>query len=254
MSWLNRLFKHFTKQMRSEAGIAPLMAAGLGALGGAGLAGIFGKKGKSAEYNPYGGLNPEQIAVNKQLGSYFGNVNAAPSLYGGQYTADFTPEEQAILDRNARLSSLGETGLSTMLSGEFPEEYWKSSIYNPMLKSFKEDIQPQIEEQYAGQWSGTPRADAVTKGYRDLMDTLTAKRAELGWQARNAVPEAVSAMGSMGTTGMALANIPREIKQYGLDKQYAEWTRGQTEKQNYVNQGWENSHSQRYGYCSCSSS
>jgi hypothetical protein len=212
---------------------------GIGAAAGAagGLGGyLSGKKKGSYDINPYGNLNPEQIATNKSLGTYFGGINNDMPSYGGQYTADLTPEEQNVLDQNARLSSLAEGGLSTMLSGEFPEDYYQNSIYKPMMKQYKEDVQPGIEEAYAGQWSGTPRANAVAKGYRDLTDTLAAKRADLAWQARNAVPEAVSAMNSMGTSSALIQAIPREIKQYGLDKQYSEWTRGQEAKQQYVNQ------------------
>ena len=198
-----------------------------------------GKKATTIR-NDYGTLNPEQKALTQQLGPQLKSLTANPSFYSGNYTADMTPGEQDVLTQNSRLSALGEKGLSSALLGEFPEDYYQNSVYKPLLKQYKEDIQPSIEESYAGPngsgYYGSARANAVSKGYRDVYDTLANKRAELAWNAQNNIPNAINAANSLSTTSAAIQAAPRLIKQYGLDKQYEEWTRGKAEQKAYIDQ------------------
>jgi hypothetical protein len=196
--------------------------------------------GKKAGYtiHDYGLWNPMQ----KQLGGttleYLNNIlKGNVPKYTGDYTAPLTSGEQDMISRNARLSALAETGLQPLLKGEFPEDYYQQSIYKPMLKQYQEDIQPLIEEEYAGQgYWGSARANAVAKGYRDLYDTLASKRAELGYQAMRDVPTAINAANALSTTEGNIQQIPRLIKQYGLDQQYKEFMRQQNVSQEAANQ------------------
>lgn len=198
--------------------------------------GLF--EGSEEETNPYGQLNPEQIEINKQLGSNLKSLltTGAPG-YTGEFTADMTPEEQALYDQTGRLNALAEEGFGNLLKGEFPEEYYQSAIYRPMMKEWTENIQPLLEEQYAGGGSywGTPRADAVRGGLRDVTDTLAAKRAELGLKAKEWPITAAPAYASYAQgVGNVLAT-PRLIKQFGLESKYADWLRASPNNATYIN-------------------
>ena len=208
---------------------------------GGGLSQTLGMTNKDSEesYDPYWAYTPEQKAIHQSLGPYLNSkMNGGLNLYGGDYTADLTQGEKDVIAQNARLSALGEQGLGSLLKGEFPEQYYRDTIYQPALKQFKEDIQPLLEEQYAGTggYWGSARAGAVGKGARDLGDTLAAKRAELAWNVQQNVPNAINAANSLATTGAAIQQTPRLIQQYGLDQQYNEWVRANQESQKYIDQ------------------
>lgn len=200
---------------------------------------LFKGKASSVERDEYGTWNPMQRQLGQNTFDYLSRIisSGAPT-YGGDYTAPLTAGEQEMIARNARLSALAERGLEPLLRGEFPEEYYQKSIYRPLLKQYQEDIQPEIEEQYAGTggYWGSARAGAVGRGYRDLYDTLAAKRAELGYQAMRDVPNAIQAASQLTATEAATQQIPRLIKQYGLDKQYEEWVRSQNFSQQAIDQ------------------
>lgn len=199
--------------------------------------GLLWGNSKEAETNPYGQLNPEQTSMTKALGPWLQSAAMNPAQqYTGEYTAPVSSGEQTAIDRNARLSALGEKGLEPLLAGEFPEDYYQNTLYKPMLKQWQEDVQPQVEESYAGPggYWGSARAGAVGKGYRDLMDTLAAKRSELAWNVQQNVPNAITAANSLSTTEASIQSIPRIIQQYGLDKKYTEWVRTRPESLPYI--------------------
>jgi len=209
-----------------------------------GQTGIWDKwlnSGDDVEYDPYWAYTPEQKAMHQKLGPYLTNkLGSGLNLYTGDYTSPLTQSEWDVINQNARLSALGEQGLTPLLKGEFPEQYYRDTIYQPLLKQYQEDTQPALEEQYAGPsgggYWGSARAGAVGNGYRDLGDTLAAKRAELAWQVQQNVPNAVNAANALSTTGAAIQQTPRLIKQYGLDQQYNEWVRASVESQKYIDQ------------------
>lgn len=211
--------------------------------GGLGLwsqGGIFGAdQDEEPAYDPYWAYTPEQKAMHQALGPYLtGKMGGDLNLYKGDYTSPLTQGEWDVINQNSRLSALGEQGLGSLLKGEFPEQYYRDTIYQPALKQFQEDVAPALEEQYAGTggYWGSARAGAVGKGYRDLGDTLAAKRAELAWNVQQNVPNAINAANSLSTTGAAIQQTPRLIKQYGLDQQYNEWVRANSENQKYIDQ------------------
>lgn len=200
------------------------------------LGGFF--SGKDAETNPYGSLNPDQVRLSQSLGPYLqAQLGGKGDTYTGDYSAPLTSGEQDAISRNSRMSALGEQGLSPLLRGEFPEDYYQSSIYKPLLKQYTEDIQPLIEEQYAGNgYWGSARAGAVGKGYGNLYDTLVSKRAELGWEAQKNIPTAVNAANALSTTEAAMQSTPRLVQNYNLKSQFDEWVRNLNYKQNSINQ------------------
>jgi hypothetical protein len=196
-------------------------------------------KQDGTEYDPYAAYTPEQKAIHQTLGPYLKSMmNGQLNLYGGNYTAPLSPGEQDVISQNARMSALGEQGLADLLKGKFPEQYYQDTLYAPALKQFQQDTQPQLEEQYAGNggYWGSARANAVAKGYRDLGDTLAAKRAELAWNVAQNVPNAINAANALSTTGAAIQSTPRLIQQYGLDQQYNDWVRANNANQKYIDQ------------------
>jgi len=197
--------------------------------------------GKKPSYtrDEYGTWNPMQRQLGQTTFDYLNNiVKTGSPLYGGDYTSPLTAGEQEAIDRNARISRLAEEGLSFGLKGEFPEEYYQSNVYKPAMKQWTEDVLPGLEEQYAGSggYWGSARANAVAKGLRDLYDKLVGSRADLAWQARNAVPSFVNAANALSQTEAQMQQIPRLIKQYGLDQKYNEWVRQQGANQQAINQ------------------
>lgn len=225
-----------TKKQNQTAGMMNLVDPGNTFMG------IWNKQ-KEQEYDPYWAYTPEQKALHQQLGPYLTKAlsntqNGELNLYSGDYTAPLTQGEQDVISQNARMSALGEQGLTNLLKGEFPESYYQDTIYNPALKQFQQDVQPQLEEQYAGNggYWGSARAGAVAKGYQDLGDTLAAKRAELAWNVQQNIPNAINAANALSTTGAAIQSTPRLIQQYGLDQEYKEWTRGNEANQKYIDQ------------------
>lgn len=216
------------------------ISAGLGAAGG-----MMTKKGKY-EYNPYGQLNPEQIAMTKQLGPEMQRkaMTGAPT-YTGDYTADFTPGQQAVLGNQARLSAMSEGWQNQFQPGQINPEVdaneWRN--YNQAFYGTGEGGYPGAkalaEEQYAGSggYWGTPRAQAVTNAYTtNVMNPYQNWRSEaLQKSYENALNYATNRSGVNQVTA-AMEETPRAIKQYGLDQQYNEWVRGQNMSKEYVDQ------------------
>jgi len=184
---------------------------------------------------------------------------------GEMLTAPMSEYEQQALDMLQQLAtSLGGMGspwetpmgqdvgtaLTSLLSGEFPEEYFKTSIEAPAMKHFEEVTRPGVREAYVGPgtfWGGE-RATAEAKAGTDLNMTLAAIRGDLGYKARQ---QALAALGPgmeyMGLpaeqalkqmTGagayMAAGALPRLIEQHGLDIAYQEFIRTRPENQPYA--------------------
>jgi len=205
-----------------------------------GFSEFFKGKKPRIEYSPYGAFTPEQKALSQNLGTQFNvGVGGQQPSYQGQYASPVTSAEQEAIDRTSRLSALGESGLAELMSGKFPEEYFQTNVQDPLMKTWREDIQPLIQEQYSGPgegYWGSARAGAVSKGLRDTMDTLAAKRSELALQAKQWPLQAAGAMSTMSEAERAAQSLPRLVKQYGLDQQYAEWVRGREEGAKYIDQ------------------
>jgi len=213
------------------------VGAGVTGLGLQAYGAYKGQKGGGYNYNPYGNLNPEQIALTQKLGPLLSGALGPAQQYTGQYNAPMTQGEQNVISTNARLSALGAQGLEPMLRGEFPEQYYQDAIKKPIMKTYEEEIRPLIQEQYSGPgegYWGSARAGAVTKGYRDVLDTLTASRAELGYLAQQGVPAAMDALNRMSATSAQVQELPRLIQDYGLQQKYAEWKRTRPENMQYI--------------------
>ena len=142
------------------------------------------------------------------------------------------------------------TALTSLLSGEFPEEYFKTSIEAPAQKRHEEVTLPGVREAFVGPgtfWGGE-RATAEAKAGTDLDATLAAIRGDLGYRARQQALQALGpGMEYMGMpaeqliqqmTGagmyMGAGALPRLIEQHGLDIAYQEFIRTRPENQPYA--------------------
>jgi hypothetical protein len=197
------------------------MAGGAGLAGG-GLGWLMGKKEKK---DPYGTLNPEQIAVNKALGPRLQALAGAPVYYGDQLTEPITSAEAANVEQFGGMlpgsySTLRDLGTYDDLAfqNQFREE-----IASPAYQEFRQYAQPALEE--AVPTSGSARAALVREGIGNLSRDLLTQRFSAREAAKN---RALSA--TLGTPGFAagaagVLAIPRGIKQAGLDRKYQEYVR-----------------------------
>ncbi len=142
------------------------------------------------------------------------------------------------------------TTLTSLLSGEFPEEYFRTSIEAPAQKRLEEVTLPGVREAYVGPgtfWGGE-RAEAERRAGTDVDMMLAAVRGDLGYRARQQALETLGpAMEYMGlpaeqllkqvagvTPYMGAAALPRLIEQHGLDIAYQEFIRTRPENQPYA--------------------
>ena len=203
--------------------VIPLAAMALaGGAAGAGLGYLAGQKEKK---DPYGTLNPEQIAVNKALGPRLAALSGSVDQYGGQMTAPMTPAEVANIGRFQNLSgSMYDTleSLGTYNDVDFQNRF-REEIASPAYQDFSRYEQPILEE--AVPTSGSARAGVVSEGLDKLRSQLLGTR----FQAREAAMDRAGniAQGSPGfAKGTAeVLSIPRGITQAGLDRKYQEYVR-----------------------------
>ena len=150
-------------------------------------------------------------------------------------------------------TAMGEqvsTALTSLLSGEFPEEYFRTAIEAPAQKRLEEVTLPGVREAYVGPgtfWGGE-RAEAERRAGTDVDMMLAAVRGDLGYRARQQALETLGpAMEYMGlpadqllkqvagvTPYMGAAALPRLIEQHGLDIAYQEFIRTRPENQPYA--------------------
>lgn len=190
----------------------------------------------------------------------------APYFEAGEMlTAPISEYEQQALDMLQQLTEslggmpspwetpMGEevfSALESLLSGEFPEEYFRTAIEAPAQKRLEEVTLPGVREAYVGPgtfWGGE-RAEAERRAGTDVDMMLAAVRGELGYQARQMALEtlapameylglpaeqALQQMAGVGTF-MGAGALPRLIEQHGLDIAYQEFIRTRPENQPYA--------------------
>jgi hypothetical protein len=204
---------------------------------------LFGTKGEY-KTDPYGAFNPEQTALNKQLGPLLQSTlsNGAPT-YTGNYTAPLTASEQEVLNNQNRLSNMVSGWSSSFQPGYINPETNATELSNLNSQFYGSGNSPGAkalaEEQFAGpsgSYWGSARAKGVLDTYNDTVTTpyQNWRSTALQNSYNNALAYSNN-VSTLNTANEALQQVPRLIEQYGLDQQYKEWTRGQEANQKYIN-------------------
>ncbi len=217
----------------------------------------------------------EQRGVSEGLGKYFeARIGRGMQRYPGQFVAGMSGFERGGL---ASLRQLGASGMpdifntgtaaltellagepSTEVNPELTEKYFSEGIYDPMFRSMKEDIIPEIEGAYAGNYWGTPRAEATTGAWTDFEEGMSGVLSELIYadeQTRIGLEESANdrQLAATGVAGqmaqieeninmgrinaaMTYGSLPRVLMQAELDANYNEWLRTRPEYSPVVNQ------------------
>jgi len=146
---------------------------------------------------PFSTLQTQALSGAGQFADYFSEPQTAK-------TPLFSETGTAIKDILA-----GETGAKPLTSQNV-EDYFKGAIYDPTMKTLKEDTIPGIAESFAGPgfW-GSGRSQEQAKAYEDVAADLASQRESLEWdvlQQNQALEEAKA--------GRTLTALPTAIS-YG---------------------------------------
>jgi len=110
--------------------------------------------------------------------------------------------------------------LVNALAGEFPEEYFQSSVAEPARRTFNEETAPAIREEFAGPGTywGTARANRVTGGRENMERNISAGRNEMAYQTQQQALQAA----------LAYLGIPllATYQPYDKNKKKSEGTKG----------------------------
>lgn len=204
---------------------------------------LMGSKG-GYSIDPYGQLNPEQKNMFQSIAPQINAraISGAPT-YTGEYNSPYTDIENQNMQRQSRLSAMGEGWANQFQPGQLNPEV-ENTEYQALAKKFYGDgIDPGAlalaNEQYAGSggYWGNARANAAINTYgKTVTDPYATGRST---RLQNSYANALgytSAMNALRESTQKLAEVPRLIKDYGLDKQYNEWVRGQNMSKEYVDQ------------------
>lgn len=195
--------------------------------------------------------------------------------FEGKRTADLTPNELMLQELlgGTNFDAPGPDplfdditqALTPLLSGDVGdfEEFFQETIAKPGIEQFYEDTLPGISKAFGPtDFFGSDRFSAVSQAGEDLTDSLTAGRADVGFQTReSALDRSILAgellagipgqqsgvtrdfyaglsdrMGAL-RTGQEVAQIPRGVAQAGLDADFEEFLRVNTqERDNRIDQ------------------
>jgi len=130
-------------------------------------------------------ITGEQAAVSTPLSEYLSEaiagIGTAPTF------AEWSTQGGAVPDMfGGPLGSEVQSAYAQALSGDFPEEYFQQSIYQPAMTAWTEDIMPAIQESYvaSGAITGTEVGDAVAASANQLQQNLLSVQGQLGYQAQ----------------------------------------------------------------------
>jgi hypothetical protein len=200
-----------------------------------------GAKAKT-EIDPYGTLNPEQKTMFQTLAPKVTDLaaNGAPT-YTGNFTTPYTSMEQDNLNRQNALSGQVADWSGNFQPGQINAETDANELRNLNQQFYGNGATPGAkalaEEQYAGSggYWGSARAGGVMDAYNNTVSNpyQNWRSTALQNSYKNALDYANGAS-SINQATATMAAAPRLIQQYGLDKQYDEWTRGQNMNKSYI--------------------
>jgi len=186
--------------------------------------------------DPYGTLNPEQIQVNKSLGNTLLNNIDQGFQYGGNRNAAIDPGTQDVIANNARINAVaGKTyaDLGDYNDPKFNEQF-NSEIADPQRSYFMQNYERDIGQEIP--YSNTGRANMISRGYGDMQNQILQKRFEARESAKDRALNALTGSANYFQTSAGIQEIPRTIKQAGLDRDFESFIKGNEMKQNSINQ------------------
>jgi len=180
----------------------------------------------------------QKKALADMLKIYMPEAGKNKNVYQGDRVAPFSALQTSALDSVGNFTDyfstptdaanplFGETGtaLKGLLSGDTgakamtaqdTADYFKGAIYDPTMKTLREDVNPATQEAFSGPgFYGSARSQALQKNAIDTADTLNTNRANLNWnvlQNNQALEEAkagraVTAVGQ----GMQYSQLPAQ--------------------------------------------
>lgn len=205
-------------------------------------------------------MTPEQQAALQQLlaritgrsnatAPYTGSMSAGPN--SGQRLS-LAAMEQMAMNQAGGPGSEGQArdtlGKAMSDTGTDVGDYFENAIAKPETARFKNDILPSITARFKGNAAyGDDRLKAELGGAEDLMRTLTGKRSELTFNAKEAAKNrALQAAGMVPGMDQSRMDMlfklfgaqsgAQSIEQQALDRQYAEFIRQQKGEETNISQ------------------
>lgn len=182
---------------------------------------IFG--GGKTETKLESTLTPQQKRVQSKLGTYLlPQIGKGLPGYSGTLNAQLPSEYQE-----------SENYLQDVMNGKYSskdylEPYFKANIQDPLMKSWREDILPEIGgvAGKGGYFYGSGRESLERKSSEDLLNELGKQRTSLFYQANEAErTRQQAAAGQLLTSSMG----ETAVEQGNLTRTQEEWLRTQPE-------------------------
>lgn len=182
---------------------------------------IFG--GGGTESKVTSSLTETQKKAEKKLGSYLmPKIGTGLPGYAGTLSANLPEEYQTT-----------ENYLQDVISGKYAssdylEPYFKSNIQDPLMKTWKETILPEIggTAGKGGFFYGSGREELERQSAEDLLSELGKQRSSLYFQTEQAERDR-----QQGAAGLSLSAAMGEtaVEQGALTREQEEWMRTQPE-------------------------
>ena len=149
------------------------------------------------------------------------NVGKGATPFPGTLT---DPREAALTNQLTTAIQGAGPAINRLLSGEVPEEFFESTIKNPLLKALNEEIIPIAEEGLPDQGLlfAQPRFDLRRRIVANAFDTLASERGKLAQTAFEAPGRVLPAIAS----GIGVA---AQLAQQNVERNVAEFIRTQPE-------------------------
>lgn len=231
---------------------------------------VGGKAGYTYQ-SDIGAYVPTGIVPSSASATTAGSSFAGVEAYPGTMTAPASPIQQQLYQKASDLmggNKIGNKALQTFLNtysgGYQPQAFdpssilnlFQTSVYNPAMKSFQEEVLPEIAERFAGRGSFDSGGTlyTMTKSANDLMSNLMGQKASMLSAAKNAwdnqelqkflginsmLPTVASTLSSTSLAGipyaMSLGQTQQAQNQAALTEQYQKWLSSQPYQNPYLN-------------------
>lgn len=197
------------------------------AIGGGVAGGTLGYlSGQKGERNPYGTLNPEQVALTKALGPKLTGIAGGDYnqfLYGGQLSAPMTTGEAENVARQSRLAALYEPALRANLDPNLKtisQDFDRLVAQPSYAQLLRNDLPTALEgTRFATTEYGRLKGDLLTR----LNASLLPQRYQALQDARTRQLSAIDTADRSAVQSATVQAIPRVIEDLGLTRQYSDF-------------------------------